>query len=980
MLISTAAFAFLAAFAVDTPTAPHPVEVRDILAWKHTQAASLSPNGQWFAYQLVPNEGDAEVIVRNLKDGKEQHFAIGEMAQGGGGFGFGPQAVRDPIFSADSKWIAFSVTPTKKEGLALKKQRKPAQRKTWLVELATGKKTEFEKTRAFSFNGEKATWLAVHRYGAEAAPGGVASPAVPPVAGAAVAPTRPQGADLLLHELASGQELNLGNVSEFAFNKAGERLAFVIDAQDQAGNGIQYRDMNSGAVLPLDSAKAWFKSLAWTEKGDALAALRGVEDKAYEDKIYTALGFKFGTELAPEKIIYEPKDDKSFPSNMSISGNRTPFWLDDLSAITFGIQEPKKKKPEAKKEDVKQDEVKKEDAKKEDAKKEDVKKDVAAVAPKSEEEPDNPDLILWHWQDRRLPPMQQVQEMADKNFSYLALYRPVEKKFVRLADEKLRTLTLNPRMQWAVGTDNRDYERMANLDGRRYSDVYGVNLADGERKIAVRQARWYNGNSPDGTHVIYYQDGNYFTYDLAAGVAANITAKVGTSFIDTEDDHNVVKPPTRAMGWSSDSKFALLTDNYDIWQVPVGGGKAVNLTGNGKKEKTRYDQIFVLDPDERGTNLTKPFYVRSHGEWTKKGGIALVDPAKPGAKALLMDDASYGGLLKAKHEAVFAYARQTAAEPGEYFSAGADLAGAAKISDSNAQRKNLLLTPGSKLIEYTSAKGDKLQGALFLPAGYEAGKRYPTIVYIYERLSQSLNVFPPFTTAGFAPGNYTSNGYAVLMPDIKYTVNDPGMSSVWCVLPALKAAVATGIVDEERVGLQGHSWGGYQTAYLVTQTKAFRAAVAGAPLTDMVSMYSSIYWNSGSANQPIFESSQGRFSGGYLEQTDAYIRNSPVYHANKVETPLMILHNDKDGAVDFTQGIEYFNTLRRQQKQVIMLEYKGENHGLAKPANRKDYTVRMKEFFDYHLKSAAMPGWMEEGVPLLKMKEHLEERSKLVGR
>jgi dipeptidyl aminopeptidase/acylaminoacyl peptidase len=201
------------------------------------------------------------------------------------------------------------------------------------------------------------------------------------------------------------------------------------------------------------------------------------------------------------------------------------------------------------------------------------------------------------------------------------------------------------------------------------------------------------------------------------------------------------------------------------------------------------------------------------------------------------------------------------------------------------------------------------------------------------------------------------------------------MSAVWCLVPAVKAAVATGIVDEKKIGLHGHSWGGYQTAFLITQTNLFHAAIAGAPLTDMVSMYSSIYWNSGSANQPIFESSQGRFTSGYADNTEAYVRNSPVYHAKNVTTPLIILHNDKDGAVDWTQGIEYYNTLRRLGKQVVMLQYKGENHGLRKPENMKDYTVRVKEFFDYQLKASEPPKWWLEGVPLLKMKDHLEERA-----
>ncbi len=198
----------------------------------------------------------------------------------------------------------------------------------------------------------------------------------------------------------------------------------------------------------------------------------------------------------------------------------------------------------------------------------------------------------------------------------------------------------------------------------------------------------------------------------------------------------------------------------------------------------------------------------------------------------------------------------------------------------------------------------------------------------------------------------------MLQPDIKYYVNDPGMSAVWALVPAVQAAIKTGVVDPKRVGLHGHSWGGYQTAFTITQTDIFAAAIAGAPLTNMISMYSIIYKNTGGTNGAIFESSQGRFTGGPWEQWAAYTRNSPVAHAKNVKTPLIILHNDLDGAVDFTQGIEYFNTLRRLGKPVVLLEYPGENHGLARPANQQDYTVRMKEFFDHYLKGAPAPEWL----------------------
>lgn len=483
--------------------------------------------------------------------------------------------------------------------------------------------------------------------------------------------------------------------------------------------------------------------------------------------------------------------------------------------------------------------------------------------------------------------------------------------------------------------------------------------------------------SPDGTHFLFYDDGHFYTYEMATGKKFNISKDVPTSFINEEDDHNVIKPPISpySFGWAKDGVSVLLYDNWDVWNVPVHGGKGVNLTVNGKKEGIRYRSRYRLDPEEEGIDLSKPLYISSYGEWTKKGGVALLDKGRPGAKMLLWDDAAFS-IRKAEKADVYLYTRQTYKDYPDYYVTDSSLKKGSRITEAFPQQKEFLWSSGSILLDYESDKGDKLQGALFLPANYEKGKSYPTIVYIYEKLSQGLNRYYAPSARGFNKSVYTSNGYAVLMPDIVYKINDPGMSSVWCVLPAIKAAVETGVVDKEKIGIHGHSWGGYQSSFLVTQTDIFKACVTGAPLTNMISMYSSIYWNSGSANQPIFESSQGRFEGGYWDNIEAYTRNSPVYFAENVKTPLIILHNDKDGAVDWNQGIEYFNTLRRLGKSVVMLQYKGENHGLRKPENQIDYTIRMQQFFDHHLKGKPAPKWLEEGIAHLELKDHLKEMSK----
>ncbi|MGD2217963.1 MAG: prolyl oligopeptidase family serine peptidase, partial [Gemmatimonadales bacterium] len=490
--------------------------------------------------------------------------------------------------------------------------------------------------------------------------------------------------------------------------------------------------------------------------------------------------------------------------------------------------------------------------------------------------------------------------------------------------------------------------------------------------------RWTFGLAPDGSHLLYYRDGHFHTYEMAAGRHYTISQEVPTSFINTENDRPVVDPPIYPIGWTSDSRAVLLYDNWDIWKVAAHGDRGVNLTVNGKADGIRYRRRFRLDPDEEGIDLSEAVYLAPYGEWTKKGGVGRINRGRPGVEMLMGDDAGYGSLMKAEDAETYLYTRETYEDYPNYYVTDASFTRPRQITDANPQQSEFTWTAGSVLLDYESEHGDRLQAALHLPADYEEGKSYPTIVYIYERMSQTLNRYTTPSASGFNKSVYTSNGYAVLMPDITYRVDDPGMSAVWCVLPALEAAIETGVVDPERVGLMGHSWGGYQTAFLITQTDAFAAALAGAPLTNMISMYSSIYWNTGSANQPIFESSQGRFSGGYWEVPEAYMRNSPVYFAENVTTPLLLLHNDEDGAVDWNQGIEYFNTLRRLEKPVVMLQYVGENHGVRKPANRKDYTVRMREFFDHHLKGEPAPDWWTEGVPHLEMEEHLEERAKLV--
>ncbi len=916
-------------------------DIADIMAWKSIRGATLSPDGTWFAYYLAPQEGNGKLMVKNTKQDKEFSFDIGE-----------PPAYSSSSaisFSEDSQWLAYTVYPTREEARKLQKQKKKTYNSAALLNLESGEKKEIEKIQNFSFSGENPHWIAFHKY---------------PIEEQSKNEDKWKGTDLILQNLETSGQLNLGNVAEFAFDKKGRWLAYLIDAKGKTGNGVQLRNMKTGVILPLDSDENEYTKLTWTEKGDGLAALKGKEDKQYEDNIYSVVGFQGFDSESPEKFSYNPHEDPNFPEGMTISPNRNPLWTEDLSAVLFGIHEVKKKEQEEKPEE--ESEKKKEEPEKNPAPEKKPEKEI--------DKQDLPDLVIWHWLDKRLQSMQQVQEKRDENFSFLSVYNLKEKKFIRLADEKVREVSPAPKHKWAIGFDRKKYELDANLYGRRHQDIYVINIKTGKRELALEKCRWYFSPSPDGTHFLFYQNGDFYTYEIPTGKKFNITEKVPTSFIDTEDDHNVKDPPVYPIGWEKEGKSVLLYDNWDVWGVPVHGGKGLNLTQIGKTKQIRFSRRFRLDPEEKGIDLEKPQYFTAYGEWNKKGGIALVKKKKPGAKLLLWDDANFS-IQKAKDTDVFLYTKQTYKDYPDFYVTDSTLQNGQKLTHANPQQSDFLWSSGSMLVDYESQNGDRLQASLFLPADYEKGQSYPTIVYIYEKLSQSLNRYFMPSARGFNKSVYSSLGYAVLMPDIVYEINDPGISAVNCVIPAVQAAVETGVVDKDRIGIHGHSWGGYQTAFLITQTDLFKAAVAGAPLTNMISMYSSIYWNSGSANQPIFESSQGRFKGNYLENLDAYARNSPVYHAKNVTTPLIILHNDKDGAVDWNQGIEYFNTLRQLKKPVVMLQYKGENHGLRKPANQKDYTVRMREFFDHHLLGKPAPTWLKQGIPHLELEEHIKERT-----
>lgn len=892
-----------------------PLKVSDSKIWNRARGFQVSKDGKWAAFVQEPGEGDGTVYVKEVKGKKKYEFKVGPRSG-------------SISFSDNGQWLAFVQRPGFAAAKAARKAKKPLPSKVQLIALKDGSKTTFDNAAGFSFSGESSSHLAIPL-------------SKSPSAGST------KGNTVLLYSLKSKQRVTLGNVGSFRFNKAGTHLAYTIDSPDKASNGLFLFSTKDLSIHPVDGGSFSYGDLSWTKEGDVLSVAKGTKDKKFKKENKTILAILRPTGKDAKKIEVDARNIACIPSDMGISNGRIN-WDKKRSRFVFSITNLEEIKSKASKD------------------------------PKAKPEPkvDQAGVVIWHWKDKRLQSAQQRQAGRDKNVQYECVYLVDSKKTFRITDKEIPQARISEPYKFAIGYDDDAYKLQSSLDGKRFTDIYSIRLKDGKRKLILEKMRWVFGVNPTGSHLLYYQDKHFFTYNLTNGKKTNITKDSPVSFIDVEDDHNVKNPPSRSLGWTSDGQYVLLSDGWDVWKVSVSGGKPINLTKNGKTDQIRYRRFYQLDPDARGFDLSKPTFMPLYSEWTKESGIGRLKDDGSGVEKLIWEKSAITGLSKLKDKDVYWFRKESNSQSPNYFVAEGNLKSPKKMTDTNSQQKNFKWSAGVKLIDYTSTNGDKLQGTLHLPAGYIEGKKYPTVVYIYEKLSQRTYSYSGPRTGGFSPAIYTSNGYAVFMPDLVYKVNDPGVSSKACLIPAVDAAIKSGIVDPKKIGLHGHSWGGYQTAFMITQSDKFAAAVAGAPLTNMISMYSLIYWNSGSANQPIFESSQGRFTGSYLTQPEAYRRNSPVLFAQNVKTPLLLLHNDKDGAVDFTQGVEYYNTLRRLGKPVVMLQYKGENHGLVKEPNRIDYSHRMLGFFDHHLKGKSAPKWWSKGIKHLDHKEHIKDFEK----
>lgn len=942
----------LGSTAVHAQTARKPItqDVYDL--WKTIGGATLSPDGNWLAYQHSPVVGDGEEVLRSTRSGSEFRYARGFTGR--------PQMVPNADstaqfnsppaqFSADSKFLAFvTFAPRAEFGAArggMARGTVTPRNSLTLVSTADGKATVIPRVRSFKFAKDGSKYLAYLMESDSAAPGNGGGAGAAGGrggrggggggAGGGTAAAIEPASTLVLRDLSTGTDTKIESVTAYVFDDAEKVLAYTTGGTtDGAGNGAFVRELASGTTAALLQGKGSYKLLVLDKRGtqaafvsDHASAVAGAKS-AYS--LYHAAITGGKGQTAPATAT-EIATNTQFDGGYFIADRGRVDFTRDGGAVTFALAKPV---PDA----VPTDSL--------------VDKSV---------------YDLWHYQDAVVNPVQKLQAARDRNRTYTAVYQIALKKSLRLGDDSIPTLALTENGKFALGNNALAYSIDAGW-GEGGSDVYIVDATTGARALVGRRMRNPVAFSTSGKYAAYYGDGSWKTRNLATGKTLDISTLAKAVFYDDEAIDDTAEPrPFGIAGWTKDDARVLVYDKYDVWELdPAAVAAPVNLTaGAGKKSNVTY-RLVDLDRDELSFDPTKPLLLRALNNETKESGYYRDKFGIAGVpEKLIGGPRAYNGLAKARKAETYMMTQSTYREYPDIY-VGTSIGQVAKVTTANPQ-ENEYPRGDVELVSWLSDDGVKLQGMLYKPEGFDPKKKYPMVSYYYEKLSDGLHGYvAPSGRNNINPMVYTSQGYLVFFPDVVYTMGYPGPSAYKCIVSGVKSLIERGFVDPKRLGLNGQSWGGYETAYIITQTSMFAAAVPNASVVNMTSAYGGIRWESGIARTGQYEHGQSRIGGSLWQYPERYILNSPLFQMDRVTTPIMWMENDADGAVPWYQGIEYYLAMRRLKKEAYMVVYNGEGHNPSKRANQKDIDKKMQEFFANKLMGAPAPEWMTKGIPNLE--------------
>lgn len=958
-------------------TAKRPLHHRDYDGWNTIQTQALSRDGKFLAYALFPEDGDGFLVVKNLTTGKEIRENAGSPppaqdntdTEAGAGQQGAVRTIRI-TFTHDNKFVVASSFPAKADTEKARKEKKRADempRPSMLIvdlgamtvsrvaDVASFQVPETGESFVAYLKGAKAGAPPVadtggnedHAYGDQGR-GGRGG------AGGGGGRRNQYGADLVVRDLrASGSDRTVEDVAEFSISKDAKTLVYAVSSKKDETNGIYSMVPGSSAAAnSLLAGKGHYSKLTWDANQRELAFLSDRDDAGSKQAKYKA--YLWSRNGAPVEAV-----------STSTVGFKSGYGLLERGQLSFSRDGSRLFVSSAPLDEIAA-----------------LEKETGATPAAGVAGDDKVVADLWSWKDDYVQPMQKVRAAQERSRSYRGVYDIATKKFVQVSDPTMIGLTPSDDGKLALGTDDREYRHMVDYDGT-YNDYYLVDTATGTRKMALKQFRGGGGGrggglqfSPDAKYILAFKDKKWWSLETAGGKLTDLSGKLPQAFFNEEHDTPDEPPSYGSAGWTKDGKWALLYDEFDVWAVSPDGSLWRKLT-NGRASKLQFRVARWDAPDaeeDRGIDTSKPLLFRVENIDTRDTGfysLASFDKAEP--QKLIMGPKNYQLRGKAKDADVVMITATTFHDQPDLQITDSSFKSIKKVTDSNPQQAQLLWGSG-EMIHYRNADGVELQAALYKPENFDPKKKYPMMIYIYERLSQNLNSFvrpQPGTSINIS--YYVSNGYLVLTPDIIYTIGHPGQSALKCVLPAVQTVVDKGFVNRDAIGIQGHSWGGYQTAYLLTQTGLFKAAEAGAPVVNMISAYDGIRWGTGLPRQFQYEKTQSRIGGSIWEYPLRFVENSPIFMVDRITTPVMILENDGDDAVPWYNGLEFFLSLRRLGKEVYLWNYNGEAHGLRKRPTQKDYTVRMQQFFDYFLKGSDKPDWMTHGIPYIERESEKEK-------
>lgn len=880
--------------------------------WESVHSFALSDDGNVLYWRIAPQEGDSRLVIRRLDTGAE---LVVDRAE----------SVKMP---RDAEFLIFKISPrfadTRQAKIDKKKADEMPRDTLAYVNLKTLELVRLSDVKSFKT-------------------GYYASPYI----FASFSGKKEKDAsrtDLLVIPTDGSKVDTLYNIESFSCSPSGEKLAVVTDKDKKdslSKKTVKLYDFKALRTSELSSGKKEYSTPTFSPSGDKVLFMASDDD---EKLTGTPRYSVYLTNGKVETVEIFPKDSNALPEGWIVGKDSFPRFSNGEDRIVLSLY------------------------------KHFPAKDTTVV------DFEAASLDIWNWDSEVLPPMNKARLHRETLSGVIDLSSP--SAFLALSSSPNDRLNFPGGADdlFAVSSDESRYLAENRWSDLQKADYSTVSLKDGSRRLLAEGLQGMVSISPYGKYLLWFnsEDGNWYSINTSGdSTPLNLTGNLGYAFYDEDDDHPASLTPAGRPLWMGKDEYVLLSDKYDVWKLsPEGNKPAVNLTkGEGRKHKITYHPVSLgsetnpyLYFNDRNYPLKGKICLSAFSEEDSRNGFAVVDAAKGSVPEGFTDEYFFSGAVKALDSPkTIAFLKGNFKEPMDLYLTTDDWNTQTRITSINPQQKDYLWGD-VRMVHWDAYDGTSLKGLLYTPENLNPDGKYPMMIYFYEKNSENLYRYysPAPSRSIINIPFYVSRGYVVFVPDIVYKDGHPGESAYNCICAGAEAMCEQfPFIDKSKMAIQGQSWGGYQTAYLVTRTDMFAAAGAGAPVGNMTSAYGGIRWESGSSRIPQYEYGQSRIGKTLWEDggLDLYIENSPVFFAPNVKTPVLIMHNDADGAVPWYQGIEFFMSLRRLGKPAWLLEYNNEAHNLLERRNCKDLSIRLQQFFDYYLKDAPEPVWMKTGIP-----------------